>query len=812
MPGVTITGSDNIAQLNSKIVANLCDGNFYIDISPSIFIGDGDENVLGAKFQILNPYGVVIKDYDDDYEVAPGLSGGVIAAISFPIPTAAGNYQYGQYTVNAKLYDADGTPYIVTKTVKICEPDKKNKTRNYGSLSALMKVNCVADKLYIIVDSVPNYNGAVVESQTLSGSLEYPTGSELAPLSFTIGNFSVKLFEGVYKLTAEICATYNYGDNVYVKVKYKVKKEHHARCLIDRCCVFSKLDELHQLIQANCTDEEKERTAAITVDALRLLETAELAAYCGEDPSPYIEELEKLLGCKCTCNCSEGAPIINNDPTTDVVIEGCNVSVEINGNTKTYTINNYDYEVEIVDNGGALVVSAIETENCTKKQVLTFNIATVYSQIKNLANQNNTEGDFWASVVNKALRDVDPQCLELTAEEWQALTFKEKFDAVLTKMCACCGSCGATITNPSIEEVGSDVVLTWEGSAYVYEVYLDGQLVATILTSAYPSDPFTVTFIGAADGQEHEWLIISRCSDKSIGQTQSGTFQELGCAEIPAVLFNEELLTNGVASGPCPFDLNTLISISTLHSVEWHTADNTLPSSLVTNPASVGGGNYWAFAKDGNCYSVGKKVTILCSEEESCTAPQNLSVVKFGAYNFFVQFQSAAYPPPANSYTVKRRLASDPDVGGSYTTIGNPTWNASLNRWVIADETAENNKVYVYRAISNCGSTEPSVDFTYVYHTCPALTAYPTDTVIYYSFTPHSIATTGVTEEKVQLFDSSGTVLIHEDSWSPETNDPIEGSFEYLSPSTTYKVRIQLKYGSIIKNCTFQTVVTDASP
>jgi len=63
-------------------------------------------------------------------------------------------------------------------------------------------------------------------------------------------------------------------------------------------------------------------------------------------------------------------------------------------------------------------------------------------------------------------------------------------------------------------------------------------------------------------------------------------------------------------------------------------------------------------------------------------------ILRFGIYNFFVKFQSAAYPPPANSYTVYRRLATDPDVGGSYTTIGTPVWNATLSRWVIADVTA----------------------------------------------------------------------------------------------------------------------------
>lgn len=813
MPGTPATGSTEIAIVDSKLVADLCAGLFRIDASPSVYIGAGEENVLGANVEILNPFGIVVKPYGDNYEIAPALSGGMDGVITFPVPTIAGGYQTGTYTINLKMFDSTGASWVVTKTVKVCAPDKDYKSRTYGSLSAKLKADCVAGKLYVIVDTVPTYNGTIMESQTLTGTLEYPTSSELPPLTITTGNFSVTLFEGVYKLNGEICATYNHGDNVFSKVKYKIKKEHNVRCLIDECCILTALVALQAKTTTDCTDAEKEATASTIVEALSLLKILQLAATCGEDPSDYVAELEKLLGCKCTCNCAEGAPIIGTTPSSDVVVTGCNVGTSVDGLTTTYTINNYEYVVEIAPNGGALVAASATLGGCTKTQLITFDISVVYSQIKTLANQNNTEADFWASVVNKALRDINPSCLGLTTEAWKALSLSAKFAAVFTKMCDCCGTCDSNITDMVVSNTGADVTLTWEGTAYLYEVWLDGLLVATILTSAWPSDVYTHTFIGAADNEEHTWLVVSKCSNLSIGETETGTFQYLGCPEVAATLIVGGALTDGAVTASCPYDLTSLVSLSNPETAEWHTANSTLAGSLVSNPASVSGGTYYVFNKDGDgCYSLGTRVTVICNAEESCTAPQNLEVVQFGIYNFFVKFQSAAYPPPSNSYTVKRRLATDPDVGGSYTTIGTPVWNASLNRWVIADLTAVDNTLYVYRAISNCGSTEPSVDYTYVHNTCPTMILYPTDTTVAYSFAPPS----GTISMLVRIYDSSGTVLIHTDTYSPAYSNPTEGLFEYLTPSTTYKVRLSLIYdggaSDVTVHCNFQSVTTDAAP
>lgn len=803
MPGTAATGSTKIAILDSRIYADLCAGKFYVDVSPTTYIGSGATTVLGANVQITNPSGVIVKPFGTNYEIAPDLSGGMDAVIAFDIPTQAGNYQYGSYIIEVEMFDDSGS-YTVTKTLNICVPDKNKKQRKYGSLSAILKGVCKDGKLYVIVDGVPTYKGKTVESQTQELTLLYPTVSEKEPEVTSLLQFTVLLFEGVYKITGEICATYNLGDNLYVKVNYKVKKEKEIRCLIDPCCVFQALSALHLRITSDCTDKEKEETASITVDALRLYETAQLAGECGEDASEYISELEALLGCKCTCNCAEGTPIIPSAASSmDFDIQGCNVTKEVVGLSTIFTIENYEYKVDIVENGGALTVTTATLADCTKTQVITFNISTVYSQIRTLANASNTEGEFWASIVNKALRDVDPTCLDYTQEQWAALTLPQKMAAMIVKMCACC-SCDAEAEVTDVTVDGADVILEWTeaGSVFSVDVYMDGIFQGSVLAGV-----LQFRFVGQANGQKHIYSLIAKCSDGNQIQPQTGEFEELGCPELAAPTFSG----SRDVTAPCPYDLTALVLTLPVGTVAvW----KDIYGADVPDPTAVIGGTYYAFSKDGNnCYSsTGMAFKVTCDEEaENCTAPQNLDVIDFGGMSHLVRFQSAAYPPPGNSYTVKRRLSADADVDGNYTTIGTPTYDLGMARWIINDASAVDNTLYTYKAQSNCGDspqTTPSIQAQYVYIVCPSLTLTPGDTTIDYSFAPVGGS---VTRYYVEIYDSTGLTLIETDTHDPAFPDPITGIFEYLSSGTEYSVKVRMVFGSYTtKQCEDNLVTTTA--
>lgn len=384
MPALAISGSSNVTSLDSKIVADLCGGNFLVDVTPSVFSAEGISaigGVQGASVRITNPVGVIFKEYPTSgFDIYPPIT----SIVSVAIPLIAANYQYGTYTIDVRLTDEDGTQYTVTKTVNICPPDSKNKTKKTGCLDATIAGNCKDGKVVVTLDQPPTYKGTLATSQVNALELEYPTASALPVLVTTFGSFSVVLFEGQYLLTGTACVLYTYTDNVYFKVQYKVKCSKIIKCIIDECCVFAKLEELNLKLKTDCTAEEKANTSLIALDAIRLLKMAQLAADCGEDPSDIVAELEDLLGCQCTCNCNEGTPIINNAPVTDFVFTGCGFSENTIGLTKTITLYNYGYKTVLAegsDSGITLSAPVLDSANCQYIQTLNYTAPVIPTAI-----------------------------------------------------------------------------------------------------------------------------------------------------------------------------------------------------------------------------------------------------------------------------------------------------------------------------------------------------------------------------------------------------------------------------------------------
>lgn len=296
MPTI-ITGSPNIYSLDSKIIADLCAGNFIVDITPSAFIGDGAANVLGVRVKIVNPQGITVKEYSEsDYDIA--TANPFIGTYSFPVPTQAGNYQYGRYIISVQLTDAGGAVYETSKSVTICIPDRCDKTKKYGSLGAKMdgiRKNGIGE-LIVMVDNIPTYNGHLVDSFSQSFVLKFPTDSQLPNFTTDLSYFSKPLFSGVYRFTGDICATYNFGDDVYVNVPYKVNAKKEIFYSIDEDKVLNILSFKYNLIETLCEGNEREKTLEEVRHILLLLKLIELSKNEGYDPSQFICKLQYLLG------------------------------------------------------------------------------------------------------------------------------------------------------------------------------------------------------------------------------------------------------------------------------------------------------------------------------------------------------------------------------------------------------------------------------------------------------------------------------------------------------------------------------------
>lgn len=378
---LAITNSLDISSLDFKITANTKDGKFYLDVTPSIFIGSGAAYVEGASFKVVNPLGVVIQNYTTSgYDIAPPMT----SEASLNIPKVAGVYLWGTYTITVRLTDQQNNVYELEKSINLCQVDKKNKNKNTVCVNANISGDCVDGNVVITLNGIPTYKGTAVASQVNDLTLYYPTESGLPELDTAIDGFSVQLYEGEYKLTGDVVALYDYGDNVFFEIKYDVKCNKIIRCSIDECCIYAQLEELNLKLSSDCTNTELQETQSKIFDTLRLLKTIKLAANCGNDPSDYIIELEKLLGCSCSCNCNDGTPVINNSPSNNYTFEGCGFTETQVGLTKVIEINNYQNEIAIGGSTGVISITApvVDSNNCKTVQTLNVSSAAILSIVQ----------------------------------------------------------------------------------------------------------------------------------------------------------------------------------------------------------------------------------------------------------------------------------------------------------------------------------------------------------------------------------------------------------------------------------------------
>lgn len=789
MAGTRITGSSNISLLDSRIFASVCDGKFIIDGTTSVFLGSGADNVLGIKVQITNPYGVIIRPYGAGYDIAPPITG----TFEYDMPTQAGKIQYGIYKIELQLTDADSTTYVVSKNVNVCTYTSDN---NPCDERVRMLSDCKNGTVTFQLSEPPTFKGKFAESTYQSVRIDYPTASGLPSFTTTVGNFSMALFQGVYKATVSVCASYDMGDNIWLQLPYDVVKEKNVKCLLDYSCIFPAIDRLNKKFEDCLSEKDKIYYSSVSLQALVYLKSAELANDAGADAAEYIDKLEKLLGCTCTCDCS-GSPIVNSTPSTSLSIEGCLFTKETVGLTDVYTFAGKNYFLTVDDSNNVLGISGVSDYGCNAYQQLTFNAEAAYELIKAQIDNTNEEA-FWAGVVNNTLANLNAACFGYNPTTWAALTLAQKIQVIMNAACNG-GYCITSVSGVATSRIGADVLIEFtQTGGFSADVYVDGIFRGNVLASTGE-----LLLLNAADGETHSYNIIPKCSNGSNGTAATGTFGFIGCPTIAPPIVTDNTV-NGVN---CPYDLTNLIYPAPPMGieVEWHTANNTSNISLVADPENVTGGVYYAFAKDANdCYSAATVVTLICDGATSCSAPQSLLVVDaVGGYK--VSFLSANNPPPLNSYTVKRKAFADPDVDGSYTTIGTPTYNSSTNRWEITDTTGVDNTLYTYKAISNCSSSSPAVLYTFANLTCPVVTMTPADTEADYSFTNVGGE---VDKYEVSLYDSTGAVLISTQTITPSFSTPITGTFTYLTEGTSYVVKVKVFIGTYSTTCASEPFVT----
>lgn len=791
MSATIVTGSANITLFDQKITGDLYAGNFIIDVTPSVFLNTS--NLLGVKIQIKNPYGFVIRAYGNSYDiVAPFTS-----AFTFAVPTQLNKYQYGTYTFEAEITETGGViKHYNSKSLKICEnPDVSN-------VCISLLADCKAGHLNFKTKQPPPYQGVLPTNKVESWLVKYPTGT-IAQETFSASNISLPLFEGVYNISGTITAVYPLGDNTFAKLGFTSTIEQPIKCYIDFSCFWVKIKYYVDLMNNDCDIVLKQQYDKIIKDAIALIEIANYANVFGNDPTEYITQLEELLDCACA-NCSSTSEVINGDPAENITINGVGVTSVLEGLTRTYTINNYSYVSTADPAQNIITISGGVISGSVVTQTLSVNIANLYAAVKTQIN-NFTEYTQIGTYVKNGYVPSNPTLafLGISIGTYNSETFAQFLERVMVKMASCCGSvtCLADITELATSASGMNTLVDWGNVANVYsvDIYVDDNFVDNVLA---PLSNYLL--VGYNDGTEHTVKISAKCSNGAIGETLSRTFNYAGCDAI----ISPSLSSNVVTGATCPYDLTTLHSAAPVgFTYEWHNANNTSPLSLVPNPASVSSGIYFIFSKQNTtgCYSPANQVILTCAVAGNCTEPLSM-LVESAVGGALISFSSAAIPPP--SYLVKRRLASDPDVGGSYSTIGAPTFNGDTNKWEILDAAPTNNTLYVYKAESQCSdATRPSSFYTFAKITCPVVTLTPAATTMGYSFTNVG---GGVDKYIVSINTVVPQSLITSNTITPAFASPITGSLTGLTASTNYEVVVGVFIGTYLKKCPSILISTTA--
>lgn len=273
-------------------------------------------NNMSYWFVLKSPSGVV---YHLGVEGTPDRSGVWNTEWTVPddIPSIQGHIDWSgsEYEIIGYAKDSENnifeTPSYYTR---ICRPsgNKQGQRNNFGdgNLSALM--NCCTGKLFVEDVSNYSYNGlpGVRKSKTLKLVFP-PDDTETTPSPFVLNdansaNINITYNGKNYQLLLDAVYEYEYGNNTYVRIKYKFKACFDVNCGTDLCTILCALRVYEEKLQSEgCSAAERE-TLLLVVSKLVQALAGLIQPACGVNVPKIIEEIRELLGTCEDCETSRG--------------------------------------------------------------------------------------------------------------------------------------------------------------------------------------------------------------------------------------------------------------------------------------------------------------------------------------------------------------------------------------------------------------------------------------------------------------------------------------------------------------------------
>lgn len=300
--------SPNIPVFDIALLFDLTTYKLKVDLSPSII---NDAAGVTVDLQVVKPNG--------DKLLASVSS--TTLAFEMPLPMFANVVMWGYYKAIATLKVGGVQMGVLEKKFNLCAPE--NPAANTATGKLQITADCARGVIKLTGLSGYLYKGKEPGAEEKNVTFYYPAEAEKTPLKVTNLPFQIKGYTGLNTARGSCVSTFNFDENVSVKVKYIAVAEKNVRCGYD-------LEKLYCALQAAYGNSDDYELAAEVSVPLFLVT---MGLQMGKDVDQYIVQLEKLL--KTDCGCCTGA----GEPISATIIGSCgavnNLRVMLTGSTLT---------------------------------------------------------------------------------------------------------------------------------------------------------------------------------------------------------------------------------------------------------------------------------------------------------------------------------------------------------------------------------------------------------------------------------------------------------------------------------------------
>lgn len=432
MPQIAVNSS-NIGTFFFTVTFDLLNRRVIFNTTGSTWggsSGSGIFNIQGCSFSLVDSEGVVLTsiDFSDPTKyIQPATDPEFILDLSYL------NYAFlfNTYEIQGAIKDQNGDVYYTSPVyAKVCQPIDFNES-GYVPGTFQVQANCPDNVLTVKDLTVFVYNKQIPESIVTDGTLYYPTGT-ISSIPFTGTPFSNNvIYTGQYRINNDSTATYTIGTDIYVEVTYRTAQAFDITCANKIGDLMCCLQSLENEALKNCNNAigkaASEKMAQITpVFMIGLAKEIN-----GMDASEQAAIIRKTLSCNCGATSvgqNQMTPI--NPSVTNIVLQGVGgtsiAAPTVVGNTKTYNIQSYVYQVAKGNSGdNAFSISVDTSISNVVKYVITFNytiqagyILDAIAASPSLTQQLN---DLITGSGNVSLTGLDGKCvIDLSSADYTA--------------------------------------------------------------------------------------------------------------------------------------------------------------------------------------------------------------------------------------------------------------------------------------------------------------------------------------------------------------------------------------------------------